>query len=62
MKTICVARTPARGFTLMEVMAVVAIVGILTAIAIPNYTQYVLRAKRTEGKAALLKTDRKSVV
>jgi type IV pilus assembly protein PilE len=44
----------ARGVTLMELLIVVVIVGILTAIAYPNYTQYVARAKRTEAKAALL--------
>ncbi|MGB5739464.1 MAG: type IV pilin protein [Woeseia sp.] len=43
-----------RGVTLMEVLIVVVIVGILTAIAYPNYQQYVARAKRTEAKAALL--------
>lgn len=44
-----------RGVTLMELMIVVVIVGILTAIAFPNYREYVARAKRSEAKAALLK-------
>lgn len=43
-----------RGVTLLELMIVVVIIGILTAIAYPNYRQYVTRAKRTEAKAALL--------
>jgi type IV pilus assembly protein PilE len=42
-----------RGFTLIELVIVVAIVGILSAIAMPMYRDYVVRANRTEAKTAL---------
>lgn len=48
-------RRSMRGVTLLELMVVVVIVGILTAIAFPNYRDFVARAKRAEAKAALLK-------
>ncbi len=43
-----------RGFTLIEVMIVVAIVGILSAIALPSYNEYIRRGHRAEARAGLL--------
>lgn len=52
-----VAPTPRmRGVTLMELMIVLVVVSILSAIAIPGYRNYVERAQRTDAKAALLAT------
>ena len=44
-----------RGVTLLELMIVVVILGILTAIAYPSYRQFIERAKRTEARALLLR-------
>jgi type IV pilus assembly protein PilE len=42
------------GFTLIELLITIAIIGILSAIAFPQYTQYIERSRRNDAKAVLV--------
>jgi type IV pilus assembly protein PilA len=53
-------RSMQKGFTLIELMIVVAIIGILAAVALPAYQDYTIRAKVTEG--LVLAADLKTLV
>ena len=44
----------AKGFTLIEIMIVVAVIGILAAVALPNYQEYIARGRRADAQTQLL--------
>lgn len=45
---------PQRGFTLIEAMIVVVLVGIIAAIAIPSYREYIIRSQRSAARQVLV--------
>jgi type IV pilus assembly protein PilE len=56
MKSMIKTRLGSGGFTLIEVLIAVVVIGVLAGIAIPNYSAYVNRSKRSAAKTVLLDT------
>ncbi|MEG7361871.1 type IV pilin protein [Pseudomonas citronellolis] len=50
----CLSAHSSKGFTLLELMVVVAIISILAAVAYPSYTEHVRKARRSDAEASLM--------